>query len=122
MSATEGYVTVEEGVRLFFRKVGDGSRTLIVLNGFYLFDDFKYLAEDRTIIFLDLRNRGRSDHVTTKSKLGRGVLNDVDDIEAGRSYFDAGQVDPLAHSYAAKTVILYAPEPGSREPPRANQP
>ena len=25
MRATEGYVTVGEGVRLFFRKVGDGS-------------------------------------------------------------------------------------------------
>ena len=66
MRATEGYVTVGEGVRLFFRKVGDGSRTLIVLNGFYLFDDFKYLAEDRSIIFLDLRNRGRSDYVTAR--------------------------------------------------------
>jgi pimeloyl-ACP methyl ester carboxylesterase len=108
MRATDGYVTVEDGVRLFFRKIGDGSRTLIVLNGFYLFDDFKYLAADRTIIFLDLRNRGRSDYITTKSKLERGVLNDIDDIEAVRRYFDAGQVDLLAHSYAAKTVILYA--------------
>ena len=108
MRAMEGYVTVGEGVRLFFRKVGDGSRTLIVLNGFYLFDDFKYLAENRSIIFLDLRNRGRSDYVTARSKLERGILNDVDDIETVRRYFDAGQVDLLAHSYAAKTIILYA--------------
>ena len=51
MRATEGYVSVDDGVRLFFRRIGDVSRTLIVLNGFYLFDDFKYLAEDRTSFF-----------------------------------------------------------------------
>jgi len=108
MIATEGYITVEDGVRLFFQKVGIGLSTLIVLNGFYLFDDFKYLAEGRTIIFLDLRNRGRSNHITANSKLSRGVLNDVDDIEAARRHFDVNQVDLLAHSYAGKTVILYA--------------
>ena len=45
MVATEGFVTIESGVRLFFQKVGDGSRTLIVLNGSYLFADFKYLQQ-----------------------------------------------------------------------------
>jgi proline iminopeptidase len=108
MGATEGYVTVEESVRLFFRKAGNGPRTLIVLNGFYLFDDFKYLAEGRTIIFLDLRNRGRSNYITDESKLTRGVLNDVDDIERVRQYFGAHQIDLLGHSYAGKTAILYA--------------
>src|SRR5688572_5725451 len=98
MVATEGYVTVEDDVRLFFQKVGNGSKTLIVLNGFCMFDDFKYLAEGRTIVFLDLRNRGRSSYITASSKLRRGVLNDVDDIEAVRRHFDANPVDLLAHS------------------------
>jgi proline iminopeptidase len=108
MTDTEGYVTVADGVDLFFQKVGYGSKTLIALNGFYLFDDFQYLAEDRTIIFLDLRNRCRSNYITDSAKLQRGVLNDVDDIEAVRREFDLDQVELLAHSYAGKTVILYA--------------
>ena len=108
MVPTAGYVTVEDGVRLFYRKIGTGSKNLIVLNGFYLFDDFKYLADGRTIIFLDMRGRGQSDYITDSSKLSRGVLNDVDDIEAVRRHFDADPVDLLGHSYAGKTAILYA--------------
>src|SRR5262245_10737561 len=104
----ESYVTVADGVDLFFQKVGYGSKTLIVLNGFYLFDDFKYLAEDRTIIFLDLRNRCRSNYITDSAKLQRGVRNDIDDIEAVRRAFEVDQVELLAHSYAGKTFILYA--------------
>lgn len=30
MVATEGYVTVEDGIRLFYQKVGNGLKTLIV--------------------------------------------------------------------------------------------
>jgi proline iminopeptidase len=107
MSA-EGYVTVEDGVRLFYQIVGRGSNVLVVLNGFYLSDDFKYLAESRTVLFLDLRNRGRSDYVTDDSKLKKGVLNDIEDIEAVRRHFGWNQIDLLGHSYAGKTVMLYA--------------
>jgi pimeloyl-ACP methyl ester carboxylesterase len=95
MVSSEGYVTIEDGVRLFFRRMGNGSNALLILNGFYLYDDFKYLADGRTIILVDLRNRGRSSYITEKSKLERGILNDVDDIEAVRRYFDLGQVDLL---------------------------
>jgi proline iminopeptidase len=108
MSSSEGYVTVEEGVRLFYEKVGSGGKMLILINGFYYLDDFKYLAESRTIISLDLRNRGRSNYITDSSKLQRGVLNDVEDIDAVRRHFGLNQIDLLAHSYAAKTVLLYA--------------
>jgi proline iminopeptidase len=108
MVSAEGYIAVENGVRLFFRKLGAGAKTLIVLNGFYLLDDFKYLAEDRTVIFLDLRNRGYSDYLTDNTKLTRGVLNDVDDIEAVRRHFNVDQIQLFGHSYAGKTAILYA--------------
>jgi proline iminopeptidase len=113
MSTAQGYVTTDSGVRLFFKKVGAGPKTLIVLNGFYLSDDFAYLAGGRSVVFLDLRNRGRSNHLIDEAKLGRGVLNDVDDIEAVRRHFGLNRIDLLAHSYAAKTVILYAIEHGA---------
>jgi len=41
MVSTEGFVTAEGGVRLFFQKAGSGRDTLIIINGFSLFDDFR---------------------------------------------------------------------------------
>jgi pimeloyl-ACP methyl ester carboxylesterase len=108
MRSTEGYVTVEDGVRLFYQTVGNAPEVLLLINGFYLFDDFKYLGEGRTIISLDLRNRGRSDYIVEDGKLQRGIQNDIDDIEAVRRHFGLNRIDLLAHSYAGKTVMLYA--------------
>src|SRR5262245_60843834 len=100
MLQSEGYITVEDGVRLFYRKLGTRPKTLIVLNGYYLIDDFSYLADHRTVLFCDLRNRGQSDHITDASKLTRGILQDVDDLEAVRRHFGFNAIDLMAHSYA----------------------
>src|SRR5215475_11398287 len=108
MHSTEGYVTVEDGVRLFYQTVGNGSRVLFHINGYYLLDDFRYLEEGRTIVSLDLRNRCRSDYIVDSAKLQRGIQNDIDDIEAVRRHLRLNRIDLLAHSYAGKTVMLYA--------------
>src|SRR5262249_46144055 len=108
MHSTEGYVTVEDGVRLFYQTAGNGPGVLFLINGYYLFDDFKYLGEGRTIVSLDLRNRGRSDYIVDTAKLQRGIQNDIDDIEAVRRHFGFDRIDLLAHSYAGKLVMLYA--------------
>jgi proline iminopeptidase len=73
-----------------------------------MFDDFKHLAKHRTVIFYDLRNRGRSDAVTEASKLSGGVHNDVADLEAVRAHFDIASVSLLAHSYVGFVLALYA--------------
>lgn len=101
MQPGQGYLTVEDGVRLFFQRIGDGPNAVILPNGFDLLDDFKRLAEGRSLIFYDLRNRGRSDHISDSSKLARGIHNDVDDLETVRRYFEIGQVDVIGHSYWA---------------------
>jgi proline iminopeptidase len=108
MQPTEGYVTAEDGVHLYFQKLGNGAETLVLLNGYYLFEDFKYLAEGRTLVSLDLRNRGRSDYITDGSKLQRGIQQDVDDLEAVRSYLGLSRIDLIGHSYAGIIPILYA--------------
>lgn len=69
---SEGYVTTQDGIRLFFQQAGSGPGTVILLNAIYLYDDFKYLANERTVIAYDLRNRGRSDAVGDPSKLKGG--------------------------------------------------
>ena len=108
MGATEGLVTTEAGIRLYFQKVGDGARTVLFPNGIVEADDFAYLADGRTLIFYDVRNRGRSDTVSDPAQLERGILHDVEDIEAVRRHFGLDRVDLIGHSYMGLTVILYA--------------
>src|SRR5262245_28439938 len=108
MATTEGYVTTQDSVRLFFRKLGSGSKAVMIPNATYMFDDFKYLAEEHTVITYDLRNRGRSDAVTDASKLERGIHNDVEDLEAVRAHFNADAIDLIGHSYLGMVVALYA--------------
>jgi proline iminopeptidase len=108
MTTTDEYVTTEDGVRLFAQKLGNGPNAVLIPNRVYLFDAFKVLAADRTLIFWDPRNRGRSDHVSDRSKLGKGIHHDVSDLEAVRRHFDIARVDLIGHSYMGLAVILYA--------------
>jgi len=108
MPPREGYVTTEDGVRLFFQKIGSGAQTVIIPNGIYLFDDFKRFAGGRTLIFYDLRNRGRSDTVSDSAKLARGIHHDVDDLDAVRRHFGVTRIDAIGHSYMGLMVALYA--------------
>ncbi len=104
----EGYVTTQDGVRLYFHRVGSGPKTIIIPNGLYFLDDFKRLAPGRTLLFYDLRNRGRSDAVTDDSKLKSGIHHDVEDLEAVRRHVGVDQPDVIGHSYVGITVALYA--------------
>jgi proline iminopeptidase len=108
MQTSDGYVTMEDGVRLYFQKVGIGSTAVIVPNGIYLLDDFQHLGDRRTLIFYDVRNRGLSDQVTDRSKLARGIQQDVDDLDAVRRHFGIDRVDVIGHSYIGWMVALYA--------------
>jgi proline iminopeptidase len=110
MRADKGHVVVDDGVRLFYESAGNGDKPLVILNGFYLFREFKYLAENRPVVALDLRSRCRSDYIADLSKLMRGIEQDVDDIEIVRRQFGLGTIDLLGHSYAGIIPILYALE------------
>jgi pimeloyl-ACP methyl ester carboxylesterase len=108
MPPGQGYVTTGDEVRLFFQKLGTSSNAVIIPNAVHMFDSFRHLAEHRTVIFFDLRNRGASDAVGDRSKLTRGIHHDVDDLDAVRQHFGFDQVDVVGHSYVGLTAILYA--------------
>src|SRR4030095_6970712 len=61
MTRSDGYLTTTDGTRLYFERLGTGEPTVVIPNGSYLVDDFSRLAERRTLIVYDPRNRGRSD-------------------------------------------------------------
>lgn len=101
-----GYVTSDDGVRLFYQKTGTGSQIVIVPYGFTLFHDFRVLAKGRTMIFYDMRDRGKSDEVTDAAKIT--IQKDVDDLEAVRKHFGVGKVSLIGESYLGMTVVIYA--------------
>jgi proline iminopeptidase len=107
MPASQGYVTTEVGVRLFFQKLGDSPNALIIPNALHMFDSFQHLTQNRTVIFFDARHRGNSDSVTDRSKLTMGIHHDVEDLEAVRQHFKFDRVDVIGHSYVGLMVILY---------------
>lgn len=104
----EGFLTAAGGVQLFYRQIGAGPNPLVIPNGFHLFEDFKWLAEKRPLIFYDVRNRGQSEAIVDDQKLERGIHNDVDDLEAVRQYFAIEQLDVIGHSYIGFMAGLYA--------------
>src|SRR5438445_8095388 len=108
MLPAEGYVTTHDGVRLWFHTVGSGAQVVVVPNGIVLLDDFSVLADRRTLVFYDVRNRGLSDTVTDPAKLARGIHNDVDDLDAVRRHFGLDRLNLIGHSYMGLMVILYA--------------
>lgn len=101
-----GYVTSDDGVRLFYQKTGTGSQIVIVPYGFTLFHDFQVLAKGRTMIFYDMRDRGNSDEVTDAAKIT--IQKDVDDFEAVRKHFGVGKVSLIGESYLGMMVVMYA--------------
>ena len=107
MRTSEGFVTAPDGVRLFFQTMGSGPQ-LVVPNGIYFSGDFQRVAESRTLVCYDPRNRGRSDAVTDPGKLARGVLQDADDLEIVRRHFAINRMDVMAHSYMGAVAALYA--------------
>jgi len=57
-----GYIAADDGVRLFYRTVGDGSLHIVIPVAAYLEDALQPLAgPTRRLVFYDLRARGRSD-------------------------------------------------------------
>jgi proline iminopeptidase len=107
MAPSEGFVTTDDGVRLFFRSRGHGPHAVVIPNGLYLWDDFEPLGKDRLSIFYDLRNRGRSDRVTEGAMRRGGILEDVLDLEAVRRHFGFADISVVGHSYVGLLVILY---------------
>jgi proline iminopeptidase len=108
MATTEDYLTTDDGVRLFFQVLGNGSRVLIVPNAAWTYADFSVLETGRTLIFYDLRNRGRSQTVSDEARLAGGILRDVEDLAAVQRHFGIDRSDVVGCSYLGMMAVLHA--------------
>src|SRR5262245_35883950 len=103
---TEGFVTTDDGVQLYYVKAGQGAQTVILPARLFTFDDFRWLAERYTLISYDMRNRGKSSHVEDLAKIS--IQADVADLEAIRRHFGVEQFYTIGYSYLGLMVVLYA--------------
>ena len=108
----EGYVDALDGVRLFYRMVGTGPETVVVIHGGpgfsleYIADDLQPLAERYTLLFYDQRGTGRSSLVNDAAALDAQRF--AEDLEALRRHFGLGPLTLLGHSWGAGVAALYA--------------
>ncbi len=102
----EGFIDVDGGAKLFYRKVGQGPVTVIAPLDSVLHEDLRQFADIATVITYDLRGRGRSSKLEDVST--RSVEQDVRDLEAVRAKLGVESFVPLGYSYLGKVVILYA--------------
>lgn len=104
----EGFITADDGLRLYYKQVGSGSKTVIVPASLFLYRDLSTLAGGRRMIFYDMRGRGRSDRVADSTHIS--IQWDVRDLEAVRKHFGAEQFMPIGWSYLGLMVMMYAAE------------
>ncbi len=108
----EGYVVTADGVRLFYRVVGEGPETLVAVHGGpgnsfeSILADLEPLAKGRRVIYYDQRGNGRSDLITDPARLA--VSKHVEDLEAVRAYFKLDRMTLLGNSWGGLLVGYYA--------------
>ncbi len=111
-AVSEGYVDAGGGVQLFYRLVGTGPDTLVVIHGGpgftmdYLAADLEPIAARHALLFYDQRGTGRSSLVRDSTALDAHRF--ADDLEALRQHFRLERLAVLGHSWGAGVVALYA--------------
>lgn len=109
----EGYITSLDGTRIFYKVVGSGPDTLVVLHGgpgntmLSILPDLELLAKNRTVIYYDQRGNGRSDLVEDDdSKLA--ISKHIEDLEALRLHFNLDKMTLIGNSWGGLLVSFYA--------------
>ncbi|UCD23129.1 MAG: alpha/beta hydrolase [Gemmatimonadota bacterium] len=103
-----GFIEVDDSLHLYYTTAGSGADTVVIPAAMYLAEDLGILAPGRTLIFYDMRGRGRSSRVLDGSKLG--LQFEIDDLERVRRHFKIGRMSLIGFSYLGAVVVLYAAE------------
>ena len=111
-TVAEGYIDAGGGVRVFYRLVGAGPDTVVVVHGGpgltmdYFFADLAPMAQGHALLFYDQRGAGRSSLVSDSAALDGQRF--AEDLEALRMHFRMGRLTILGHSWGAAVAALYA--------------
>jgi len=103
----EGTVDVEDGIQVYYRRLGDGRKAVVIPAGMYLEEESKRLAAPhRTLLFYDMRGRGKSTKIADSARLG--IEYELADLETLRRHFAFEQVTLIGFSYLGGVVLRYA--------------
>ncbi len=105
----EGFVPTHDGYQMYYHKVGSGPEAVLIPISVFTFDGLRALARpNRTLVFYDPRNRGRSQAVSNLTTIS--VENDVRDMETLREHFHFDSMSLVGYSVYGMEVVLYALE------------
>ena len=110
------FIGLENGVRLWAERVGQGASGVIP-NGIYFLRDLTDLGDEFELIAYDPRNRGNSDRTADGAKLIGDIHQDVEDMELVRKQLGLEKLNLIGHSYMGLVVALY----GMKYPERVNR-
>ena len=111
-SPREGFILTTDGIHLFYKIVGSGTETLVVVHGgpgnslTSIEPDLEPLAKNRTVIYYDQRGGGRSDLIKDDEKLS--IRKHVEDLEAVRQFFKLEKMTLLGNSWGGLLIAYYA--------------
>lgn len=109
---SEGYVETADGVHLFYKIVGHGPKTLVVVHGgpgnslSSVLPDYVPLEKNYRIIYYDQRGGGRSDLIGEDSRLS--LSHHIADLDAVRAHFGLERMNLLGNSWGGLLAAAYA--------------
>jgi proline iminopeptidase len=108
----EGYVTADDGTKLFYKIEGAGPQILVVVHGGpggsleSVRPDFERLANGRTVIYYDQRGNGGSDLIDDETRVG--IEHQIADLDAVRRHFKLEKMNLLGNSWGGFLISAYA--------------
>jgi proline iminopeptidase len=109
----DGMIDVPGNTSLYYHMIGKGEPVIIIHGGpmldqSYLYDHFKSLAKNHTLIFYDQRVSGKSSPTADSTSLT--MANMVNDIETIREKLGLDQVHVIGHSWGGFLAARFAGE------------
>ena len=95
-----------DGLRIHCERRGEGPEAVVVPSASWVARDMDALAPGRSVIFYDIRGRGRSSAIVEDRALG--LEKDVDDLERLREAFGLARMALIGWSYHGALAARYA--------------
>lgn len=107
MIEPEGWVSIDDGTRLFYSTIGNGPQVVLVLAGFYFEQEFERLTPGRTFVLLHQRGRGRSE---SPEGSAMGIYQEAADLETVRRALGIDTWSLIGWSYTGLVNAVHAIE------------
>ncbi len=102
----DGYVTVNDSLKLYFEFFGNGKDTVVISDGQWISQYLKKYNGKLTLLVFDVRDRGKSSTLKTENAIS--IENNLVDVEVIRKYFKIRKINLIGWSYMGAMAAMYA--------------